>query len=59
MFKPKQSEAKRFEMLAIKKRLEEMNQRKEVSTPQKINYLADRAWMQEVLADKRKNSESK
>lgn len=25
MFKPKQSEAKRFEMLAIKKRLEEMN----------------------------------
>jgi len=45
MFKPKQSEAKRFEMLAIKKRLEEMNQRKAVSTPQKINYLADRAWM--------------
>jgi hypothetical protein len=36
-----------------------MNQRKAVSTPQKINYLADRAWMQEVLADKRKNSESK
>jgi len=25
MFKPKQSEAKRFEMLAIKKRLEEIN----------------------------------
>lgn len=45
MFKPKQSEAKRMEMLAIKKRLEEMNQRKAVTTPQKINYLADKAWL--------------
>lgn len=45
MFKPKQSEAKRMEMLAIKQRLDEMNQRKAVTTPQKINYLADKDWM--------------
>jgi len=33
MFKPKQSEEKRLEMEALKKKLEEINQRKAVSPP--------------------------
>ena len=59
MFKPKQSEAKKMEMEAIRRRLEELNQRKVVTTPQKIDYLADKAWLQEVLADKKKKSGSR
>jgi len=33
MFKPKQSEEKRLEMETLKKKLEEINQRKAVSPP--------------------------
>jgi hypothetical protein len=45
MFKPKQSEAKRMEMELIKRKLEEMNQPKAITTDHKINYMADRAWL--------------
>jgi len=32
-------------MEAIRRRVEELNQRKVVTTPQRIDYMADKAWL--------------
>lgn len=42
MFKPKISDEKRQEMEQIKKRIDDLNRKKFIETPQKIDYLADK-----------------